>query len=534
MKVIKNKHMKQTGFIAIIMLFLVVMSCKKESDMYSFFRQTHPKNLKTLADGEFYSWAASDSAVIRADYFLNVQGEITTYGDSIIAYGHCWSKNNSNPSIGNDFDTIYNISILPGNKSTFVSYLSNLEADTEYNVRSFALIRNAQGTIDTGYNPVVTQISTLPAINQWFEQTGELLRPGNARFDAVAFNLGDTMFFGTGNQGNEQLQQDIWMFDPVTGEWELLITNLVPIYLPLRGESRNKLTNAVGFALTYHEKNAPEGVMKRCIYVGLGDFGGFDDRNDKTMTIVEYDLEDMSFRTIQTDYTGGFCSGAVSFTIGSKAYVGTGSGLSTKYTWHVFDPVAEFDGDALTAGWRTINIPGGNVGRTGAIAFSINGRGYFGLGKDANGNFLKDFWEFRPDVDGYDGTWLKKADFPGEKRQNAAAFVVGTQGYVGTGDNIVGDMETEGGIISGQTFSDVYRYDPFNNKWTQKWTQGDVGVRDYTLDKIVNTNNPKYVTRTCGFNGSTFDYGFIGFGIMPEELQRAQEDYWKYQPWEAN
>jgi len=293
-----------------------------------------------------------------------------------------------------------------------------------------------------------------------------------------------------------------------------------------------------GLALTYHEESAAPGVYKRCIYVGLGDFEGFDDRNDKSQTIVEYDLDDNSFRTVNTPYTGGICSGAVSFTIGSKAYVGTGSGESPKYTWHVFDPVAEFDGDDInTPGWRTINIPGGiEVGRTGAIAFSINDRGYFGLGKDASGNFLNDFWEFRPDPDGYDGAWFKKADFPGEKRQNAAAFVIGTQGFVGTGDNIIGDME--GGSYTGQTFSDVYRYDPFNNKWTETWTDGDINVRDYTLAKEGNPlnpnfDNPKHVTRTCGFSGSTYDYGFIGFGMMPEEAQRAQEDYWKYQPWET-
>ncbi|RLD68228.1 MAG: hypothetical protein DRI95_03585 [Bacteroidetes bacterium] len=84
----------------------------------------------------------------------------------------------------------------------------------------------------------------------------------------------------------------------------------------------------------------------------------------------------------------------------------------------------------------------------------------------------------------------------------------------------------EGGPYTGQTFSDVYRYDPFNNKWRQ--------IRDYTLDKTINTDNPKSVTRATGFGGVTLDVGYVGFGIMPDELQRAQEDYWKYQPWEGS
>ncbi|OQX97124.1 MAG: hypothetical protein B6I20_13315 [Bacteroidetes bacterium 4572_117] len=195
-----------------------------------------------------------------------------------------------------------------------------------------------------------------------------------------------------------------------------------------------------------------------------------------------------------------------------------------KFDWHVFDPVADRDGNDLTFGWQTIDPPN-EVARTGAIAFAIGGKGYFGLGKSADGEFLKDFWEFTPNEKGTNGTWIKKLDFPGAPRQNAAAFVIGTQGYVGTGDDIIGDME--GGGYTGQTYSDVYRYDPFNNSWRQ--------IRDYTLDKTENPDNPKKVTRATGFSrGPKASVGYIGFGMMPEEvLQRAQEDLWEYLPWQT-
>ncbi|MEN8119651.1 MAG: kelch repeat-containing protein [Bacteroidota bacterium] len=516
--------MKKTG-IAIIMLFLIVMSCKKESDMYSFFRQTHPQNLKTLVDGEFYSWAAADSAVILADYFLNIQGEITSYGDSIIAYGHCWSKDNANPSIGHDFDTTYNLSIFPNNSSTYLSYLSNLEADTEYNIRSFAIFGDAQGNpVDTGYNPVVSKISTLPAINEWFEQFGDARPNAGGRFDAVAFNFGDTIFFGSGSSGETQLNNDLYMFDPSTGIWEAMDTQLDKIEGPARGNGESVM-QATGFALSW--EGVVPGDIKKSIFIGLGDYFGEDIREDKSKKFIQYDLIEKRW-VQQTDFYGFRRSNAVSFTIGDKAYVGTGKGHVLLFDWWVFDPAAEWDGDNNTIGWQPIDPPGGTeVGRTGAVAFSMNGRGYFGLGR-TNDGFLNDFWEFRPTGDGTKGTWKRLADFPGEPRQNAAAFSVGTQGFIGTGDNIIGDMEGGVGAYSGEIFSDVYRYDPFNNRWT---AAGD--VRDYTLDKLINIDNPKKVTRASGFSGRTIEYGFIGFGMIPEADPRAQDDYWKYQPWQG-
>jgi len=248
--------------------------------------------------------------------------------------------------------------------------------------------------------------------------------------------LGDTIFFGTGDQGQRNPTKDIWMYDPATSKWEFLIS-LINVRLPVIDQYFAELTNGTGFALSFHDLNAPEGEFRRCIYVGLGDYEGSDSRDYKSNTMLEYDIDDGGWRET-TIYSGGIRSGAVSFTIGSKAYVGTGSSSVATSDWHVFDPVADRDGNSLTFGWQQISKPD-NTARTGAIAFSIDDKGYFGLGKAADGTFLKDFWEFRPNDKGTDGTWIRKADFPGEARQNAAAFAIGTQGYVGTGDNIPED-----------------------------------------------------------------------------------------------
>jgi N-acetylneuraminic acid mutarotase len=161
------------------------------------------------------------------------------------------------------------------------------------------------------------------------------------------------------------------------------------------------------------------------------------------------------------------------------------------------------------------------------VAFTLNGRGYFGLGYDANGNFLNDWWEFRPNsLDATKGTWTKKTNFPGTARANAVGFAIGDQGYVGTGDNILGDMESEPATYTGEFFEDFYRYDPFNNRWFQ--------MRDYTSNKTDRVNISKKVTRAVGFSSRADNIGYIGFGIVPNDpVSRAQEDIWFYRPFVA-
>ncbi len=524
--------MKHSGLLIIIALFLGIMGCKKEENAFSFFRPTNPNNIKNLHDGEYYSWAAADTALIRADYFLNVRGRITTYGNKILAYGHCWAKTseNPNPSIGHNNDTIYSGEIVAPGEIEFDSYLSDLLPDTEYSIRSFAILADSTGNpADTGYNPVVTVIKTLPAIDEWFIQEGNS-KPQTARFDAISFNLGDTIFFGTGNFGQKQLAQDLQMYDPVNNSWDHF-DNVPTTYLPVSGESgRAAFADGIGFGLVWQKKNAPQGEYTRSIFVGLADFEGSDLRDYKSNVLKILDLEEGSVWRTSTNLSTGVRSRAVVFTIGSYAYIGTGSNSAPLNTWVVFDPAADYEKEAAYA-WQTLLANNPTTKRVGAIAFSINGKGYFGLGKDHNddetGTFLKDFWEFTPNSDKpAEGSWAKKADFPGEARANAVAFVIGSQGYVGSGDNI--DGNPDGGSYTGQLFSDFYRYDPFNDRW--------IKVRDYHERKPENVDANSYVkpvTRASGFSGQTFNVGYVGFGICPDSTNRAQKDMWRYQPWET-
>jgi N-acetylneuraminic acid mutarotase len=115
-------------------------------------------------------------------------------------------------------------------------------------------------------------------------------------------------------------------------------------------------------------------------------------------------------------------SGAVAFTIQGKGYVGTGSGAggTGKDFWE-YDPAS----DSWT---QKADLVGSPVSY--ATGFALNGKGYIGSGVVfGNGDFLKTFYEYDPALD----KWTRKADFPGFAVDQAVGFSIGDLGYIGMG-----------------------------------------------------------------------------------------------------
>jgi N-acetylneuraminic acid mutarotase len=140
-------------------------------------------------------------------------------------------------------------------------------------------------------------------------------------------------------------------------------------------------------------------------------------------------------------------SDAVAFTIGNKAYVGTGFSLTlgTRLLdlW-VYDPV--------TDSWS--QVASAPEGRSEGIGMSIGNKGYVGLGRSQTTVHNKNMWEYDPAAN----TWTRKADFPGEARSDAACFSIGSKGYVGTGSSSSGPGPLK----------DFWEFDPAANTWTRK------------------------------------------------------------------
>ena len=164
----------------------------------------------------------------------------------------------------------------------------------------------------------------------------------------------------------------------------------------------------------------------------------------------------------KSDFEGIPRGNAVSFVIGDKVYVGTGynSDQDAEYLkdFWMYDTTRDF--------WTKLtDFPG--EARIGAIAMTIDGKGYMGLGYNGKVK-LKDFWEFDPATN----LWSQKSDFGGSARYDAVGFALGTKGYIGTGYD---DYENR----------DFWEYDPTANQWSQIASMGGSKRRDavaFTID----------------------------------------------------
>jgi N-acetylneuraminic acid mutarotase len=149
------------------------------------------------------------------------------------------------------------------------------------------------------------------------------------------------------------------------------------------------------------------------------------------------------------------------------------------------------------------SIPGN--GRSSAVGFAINGKGYVALGRDSLSKQLNDCWEYDPTND----SWTQKAPFPGNARVKAIAATVNGMAYVGLGFN---DSNGTSGpeYDYSACLKDFWMFDPVSNSWIQK-----ADYPSYTTDACVSFvyNNNIYVG--SGFDNHNFKKEFWEY--IPEQ-----------------
>lgn len=193
----------------------------------------------------------------------------------------------------------------------------------------------------------------------------------------------------------------------------------------------------------------------------------------------------------KSNYPAGIRIGAISFTIGDKAYIGTGS-----------DDVVNHDDfwqyDPATDTWTQKADFGGGIRYFGA-AFAVNGKGYSGLGLVGSYDWRRDIWEYDPVAN----TWTQKNDFPGQFRYAPVSFAIGSKGYIGTGNYRISPA------YDAEYQNDFWEYDPGTDMWTRK---ADVPQQGRT--------------NACGF--SIGNKGYIGTGFYYYDTRL--NDLWEYDP----
>ena len=175
-------------------------------------------------------------------------------------------------------------------------------------------------------------------------------------------------------------------------------------------------------------------------------------------------------------------------------------------------------------------------GRRGAVGFSINGKGYVGLGEGSGS--LQDFHEYDPGTD----QWTKLDDFAGEKRFKAIAFVIDGFAYVGLGKS-----------SADRALKDLWKYDPTQKNWTQlndfPASEGTDNCQAFEIDGSAfvllektrsfyeyNVSNDSWV-EVSAFPGASREGGtsfavnssaYYGFGRT--NMTSYFSDLWKYDP----
>lgn len=250
---------------------------------------------------------------------------------------------------------------------------------------------------------------------------------GGFRAGAAAFSIGDKGYVGTGRTwGPIAYYADFWEYNTITDTWTQKAN--VPAADSGFGGVR---AYAVGFSI------GNKG------YMGTGELSNLGDVADD---FWEYDTTANAWTqkaNVPAISIGGR-SHAVGFSIGSKGYIGTGTGIPPASfptgDFYEYDPAADT--------WTVKAYATGGLARTQAVGFSIGNKGYIGTGRVNPGCCTPDFWEYDPVLD----VWTQKANVPGDWRVSAVGFSILGKGYIGTGAGLGGT-------------NDFWEYDPATNTW---------------------------------------------------------------------
>ncbi len=176
--------------------------------------------------------------------------------------------------------------------------------------------------------------------------------------------------------------------------------------------------------------------LKSYVTTGQGETNGF------FKDTWEYDLVTQTWSQ-KADFLGEARRQAVSFVIGTTAYVGTGlsaSGLKKDM----------YSYSAATNSWTQLNDFAGTA-RKEAVAFGMGDQAYIGTGDD--GVKLNDFWEYQAATD----SWVQKASMPGLARKAAVGWGIFPNAYICAGEDINSNYSNE-----------LWEYNFFLNSWTQR------------------------------------------------------------------
>ncbi len=384
---------------------------------------------------------------------LTVTGklDLTDVSFRVIEYGHCWSTNTNAP-----MPTIDGMTTFFGSTSTtveeFTSNLINLESDKTIYYRGYA-------TDSNGVNYFGLLDSIMFGTEIWkpvFCNSGNNL---GARAGGISFVVNNEAYVGLGVDGSYRKDMKRYNFDQNC--WEDVME------LPYDGDG---LKDAISF------------VINDVAYVGGG--WEYTDLNNKFWKYVN----DVWVEIDSLPLPEGLAQAAVASDGTQALLVGgregfTPSTSTTNKTWLFKD-----------GSWsQKEDFEGGS--RRNMVGFYSEGKFYFGLGLNDEGNSENNFWTVNSTFENWSDLDLDMSF----ARVLASTFVIDNVAYVGLGKKEVNDVNS---------LNDLFVLE--NNTWREITT----------LDQGPKTNS----ATSFVLNGNGYVVG--GF----KETGGASDKVWKFYP----
>ncbi len=534
-----------------ILFASIIASCKFDDQSYSIIREFDSGTYITPDGKVKYISGTADSLVSVSDNYAVIQENITyvkknadgMLSDSILIYGHVYSKS-PNPVVCG-YDSVNKIDLmarLATNSNIYFngntepeSFITSADLDrgltfrsgfglhyeTPYYVRSFVITGNLDGGKpeykDIAYNQNTLQFTTDSPVDLWVGgtmQEAPMDFPDNEFRNGTSFTYNGYLFVTQGrDEGPLETQIVIERYDPVSNTWDEPYRTL-PI--------SPSFTGAVSFVI--EKVDIGNNIKHDCVFIGLGITDNPDETNvefyrldlEKNLDEPEGNWGEWVNITSSFDaesFPGIGVQDAVAFSINGIGYVGLGAtgdaSQNTPNAWFFkYDPSDRDLGHAYGKWTKIQDFPGGP--RTKAVCFKLGDNVYISCGMNDNGDYKNDLWMCSQST-GDNLIWKQRAPFPGTPRIDAVAMSIGENGYIGTGRD------------ADSIRSDFWRYNPFLNKWDQRRNFGNVTEND-----PFNGGLPRYEAVGAGIKINDNDFrGYIGTGWNGTAYFN---DFWHYRP----
>jgi N-acetylneuraminic acid mutarotase len=303
---------------------------------------------------------------------------------------------------------------------------------------------------------------------QTWQQLTDL--PGGARDDGAAFVINDKAYCGSGLAAGFGTTIDFYCLDLTTNSW----TNTAS--MPA-GKERQY---ACGFT------NGTYG------FIFGGESGGVD-FND----CLRYNTATNTW-SVMASRPGNGVRGAACFVLGNMAYIIGGAFGTTD----ALNEVWAYDMGNNT--WTQKNNMPFNCWRSAATA--VSGKGYLLFGRDVNGRFKKELYEYDPIAD----QWTLINNFPNKGRAYS------------TLQNINNELVVFAGYDTLDTYyNDVWVYNISSSAWTQKTSLPSFGRKGGMC--FTNNNDLYYTTGIEVTNTRLKETWKATFAVGIEEFEKGNE-----------